>query len=173
LPPQILVIYATRYGSTAEIAHAVGEILSEEGAEVEVRSLASAGSVEHYDAVVIGSPIRLGRLLPETLSFVRSHEAELAPVPVAYFVTGLTMREDTDENRRQAESYLTPLRRFKEPLSCGVFGGKVDSSRLGALLRFLLTHDRKATLAEGDYRNWPAIRRWARELAQVLGVEAK
>lgn len=169
----VLVTFATRYGSTAEVAYAVGEIISEEGAVVEVLPIADVGTVKGFDAVVLGCPARLGRLLPEAVNFMKRQAPELTRVPVAYFLTGMTMRDDTPENRRQAASYLNPLRKIREPLRTGLFGGKVDRTRLGALLRFFLAHDRKETLAEGDYRDWPEIRRWARELAVALNAGTK
>ncbi len=168
---RVLVAYATRYGSTAEVAQTIAEILSEEGAEVDVRRVGNAIETSRYDAVVVGSPARLGRLLPESIAFVRRNAAELWRLNVAYFITGLTMRVDTASNRRQAESYLQPLCRIRPPVRTGLFGGKVDRSKLGPLLRLFLSRDRSGTLSEGDYRDWTAIKLWARELAPVLTGE--
>ena len=57
---RILVTYATNAGSTAKIAEAVGEGLSERGAEVEVRPIDAVAAPDAYDAVVVGAPMIFG-----------------------------------------------------------------------------------------------------------------
>ena len=57
---KILVAYATNAGSTAEIAQAVGEELSKDGAQVDVRLIDEVTAVEGYDAVVVGAPMIMG-----------------------------------------------------------------------------------------------------------------
>lgn len=162
---RVLVAYATRYGSTAEVARVIGEVLTDEGAVAKVLSVAETGDLLQFDGLVLGSPVRMGRLLPEALAFLRRHRGELERLWVAYFLTGLTMAVDSPSNRRQAETYLRPLRKIKVPLSTGLFGGMVDHRFLGPLLRLFARLDRSGTLADGDYRDWAAIRKWARGLS--------
>lgn len=163
-----LVVYATQYGSTAEVARAVGEVLNREGVGVEILPAARAGGLAGYDALVLGSSVRMGRLLPESVRFMRRHRVELERLKVAYFLTCMTMSVDNPANRRQAESYLAPLRAMKEPLSVGLFGGKTDRRRFGPLLRLFAALDKSGTLTDGDYRDWAHIREWAHKLALAL-----
>lgn len=55
---RILVTYATRAGSTAEVAAAIGESLAARGYAVEVKSVKEKPGVAGYSAVVLGSAIR-------------------------------------------------------------------------------------------------------------------
>lgn len=53
----ILVTYATRYGSTQEVAEAVAETLREAGLEVDVQPARKVRTLEGRRAVVLGAPL--------------------------------------------------------------------------------------------------------------------
>jgi menaquinone-dependent protoporphyrinogen oxidase len=59
--PTTLIAYATRAGSTAEVAVFIGERLSERGLAVDVGPVQHLSSLEGYDAVIVGSAIRVGK----------------------------------------------------------------------------------------------------------------
>ena len=164
---RILVAYASRHGSTAEVAEAVAQVLRDAGARVDVVRAREVRSVELYDGVILGSACRVGRVLPEAVAFARRHRDALMGKAVAYFDVGLTMKDDTPENRAVAEGCLQELRLLREPVRIGTFAGKLERKRLGAPLRFLLARA-KPDIPEGDFRDWGAIRAWARELAPLL-----
>jgi hypothetical protein len=62
---RILVAYATRAGSTAEIAQAIAETLTARGYAVDVRPVKEKPSLDGCAAVVLGSAVRMGAWLPE------------------------------------------------------------------------------------------------------------
>ena len=163
----ILIAYASRYGSTAEVAEAIGKVLREAGAEVEVRRVREVKGLGPYRAVVIGSAARMLKLLPEAVKFAQKHKQALSQMPVAYFTVGLTMIKDTPENRKVAAGFLEPLRQIQEPVSIGLFAGKVDYSRLSFVWRYFFSRA-KDFPGEGDYRDWEAIRAWAKELKPLM-----
>jgi menaquinone-dependent protoporphyrinogen oxidase len=170
VPARILVAYASRAGSTAEVAHAIGQVLRERGLEADVRSVKEHQGVASYDALVLGSAIWVGKPLPEALRFAADQQDALARLPVAYFILCDTLREDTPANREIACRYLAPLRKLKQPVSVGLFAGAKDFSKLNPLLRWVLKHVVK--LAEGDWRDWDQIRDWAAGLpAQLTEAE--
>jgi menaquinone-dependent protoporphyrinogen oxidase len=55
--PRILVAYASRAGSTAEVAEVIGRVLREGGPEVDVCPVGDVHSLAGYDALVLGSAI--------------------------------------------------------------------------------------------------------------------
>jgi menaquinone-dependent protoporphyrinogen oxidase len=52
---RVLVTAATKYGSTTEIARAIGDVLAERGFDTTVLPPEEVGSIEEYDAVILGS----------------------------------------------------------------------------------------------------------------------
>ena len=61
---RILVTYASRAGSTASIAEAIGKTLIEGGAQVDVIPMNEVKDLSAYRAVVAGSAIRGSKWLP-------------------------------------------------------------------------------------------------------------
>ena len=62
-------------------------------------------------------------------------------------------------------AFLDPVRKILEPISIGLFAGKIDFSKLSWLDR---TIAKAVGSPEGDWRDWEAIRNWARELRPTL-----
>lgn len=115
----LLVGYASRDGSTAEVAEAVGHVLRESGASVDVLPVDDLQSIAGYDAVVLGTAIWAGKPLPEMRRFVAEQQDALGRLPVACFILCDTLKEDTPANRQVALGYAAPLRAVKEPVSLG------------------------------------------------------
>jgi len=162
---KILVAHATKAGSTAEVAEAVGEEVRNMGAEVDVRLAKDAKDLKQYSAVIVGSGIRMGQLSSDATKFVEKNQEALKQVPVAYFVVCLTMKEDTEENRSTVETYLDPVREMVEPVDTGLFAGVIDYSKLSFTAR---TMSKAMKVSEGDFRDWEAIRAWARQVHSRL-----
>lgn len=158
---KILVAFATRAGSTSEVAEYVAGVLRESGATVDVRPVRSVRDVHGYDAVIIGSAIRMGKWLPEAVNFVKTNRESLSRVPTAYFLVSAYLHEGTPEIRKTVLAYLDPVRAILDPVSIGLFAGKMDFSKLSWLDR---TIAKAVGSTEGDWRDWDAIREWARNL---------
>jgi menaquinone-dependent protoporphyrinogen oxidase len=166
-----LVAYASRAGSTAEVAEAVGAVLREHGIDVDVRSVKDIAEVVGYDSVILGSAIWAGKPLPEMLRFVKRHRDAITQLPVAYFIQCDQLRAYTPANRQIALSYVTPLRKLHEPISIGLFAGRRDFSKVNPLLKWVLMHVFK--LSEGDWRDWEQIGGWAATVAsQVVETDS-
>lgn len=167
---KILIAYATRVGSTIEVAEEIANVLKEWGVAAEVRSTHERLDVDRYDAVVIGSAVRGGHLLPEAVEFIEKHRYSLKHIPVAYFTVCMTMSEDSDESRETVLHYFDPvMQAYPEirPISIGLFGGKIDMRELGLLPRMAVALLQKPV---GDFRDWHKIRNWASVIApQLMG----
>ena len=157
----ILVAYATRYGSTAEVAEAVGDELRKAGAEVDVQPIDDIQDLSRYQAVIIGSPIYMGKWLPEAQVFVERHQQHLRGIPVAYFAVGLTIMGGTPDAIRKAEASMGQVRMLVNPVDIGIFPGRLESSRLSVADRAITKLIRAKT---GDFRDWEAVRAWAQTL---------
>jgi menaquinone-dependent protoporphyrinogen oxidase len=155
---KILVAYASKCGSTGEVAEAMRKALCETGASVDVRLAKAVRDVSGYQGVIVGSAIRLGQWLPEALQFIKRHQAALSRVPVAYFSVGSFLRDGTAKSRQDAAASQNAARALVAPVSTGLFAGKIDMSKLSLVDRLLI---KAVQSPEGDWRDWDAIRAWA------------
>ncbi|MCK4451224.1 MAG: flavodoxin domain-containing protein [Anaerolineae bacterium] len=162
---KVLVAYASRAGSTGEVAEAIGQVLCEAGAAVDVRLAKEVTDLSPYRAVVVGSGIRVGKWLPEAVEFVERHREALSRMPVAYFLVCLTLKENTEENRREVSAYLDPVCEMVQPVDVGLFAGAMDYSKLPFILRLMM---KAMKSPEGDFRNWETIRAWADQVRARL-----
>jgi menaquinone-dependent protoporphyrinogen oxidase len=166
---KILVTYASRFGSTAGVAEAIGKTLAELGAQVDVLPMRDVTDLASYQAVVAGSAINGGAWLPEAMQFVQAHRAELAQKPFAAFLVcmTLTMRGDY---RQHVATWLEPVRVLVKPLSEGLFAGALDIRKIPSFsdrLKFRLSVV-FGVWKEGDHRDWDAIRAWTESLYPLL-----
>ncbi len=161
---RLLVTYATRHDSTAEVARTIAETLADGGATVDNLPVGEIGALDDYRAVVIGSPIHSGAWLPDALDFVERHKTALGQMPVALFVLGL-LGDGTEGTRQSKLLAVEPARVLLGPVDIAVFGGRMDYARLSAIQRLQV---QGKGLPEGDFRDWEAIRAWAADLVDVL-----
>lgn len=168
---KILVTYASRSGSTAEIAEAIGKTLRQTGADAVVLPMQAVKDLSSYDAVVAGSAIRGSKWLPEAMEFVRTHRFELLKKQVATFTVCITLAMSNSEQYRQAVAvWIEPIRAQLRPVSEGLFAGMLDFKKLPLTLDTLKL---RLTVALGifpkeDRRDWNAIRTWAESLQPLL-----
>lgn len=132
---RVLVAYATRAGSTAEIAAAGGQSLGDGGYAVDVKPVKEKPKLDGYAAVVLGSAIRMGSWLPEAVDFVKANQAALNAVPVALFTVHMLNTGDDEASRAARAAYLNAVRPLLKDAEAVYFEGKMDFSRLSFLDR--------------------------------------
>lgn len=161
---RVMVGYATRTGSTVDVAEAIGRGLAERGFAVDVLPLREDPSPEGYDAVVLGSAINGAQWLPEAMSWLRANAGALERVPAAVFCVH-SMNGGADEGQtRKRLAYLDPVRALLRPRAEGFFLGKGPSEEDSSLIERWAFKAFGGT-AEGDARDWDAIAVWAEEVA--------
>jgi len=155
---KILITYASKCGSTGEVAGAIGKTLAQTGAHVDVLPLKKITNLSDYQAVFVGSAIRMANWLPEAADFVSKNLATLQRVPTAYFTVCMTMIEDTPVRRTKAAGFIEPVRAVLTPAAEGYFAGKVDPNSLSFLENISL---KAKGVPQGDFRDWDKITNWA------------
>jgi menaquinone-dependent protoporphyrinogen oxidase len=163
---RILVAYATKKGSTAEIAEAIGKELQSAGHETTVKEMTEVVALEKYDAIVLGAPVYMGKMIGIG-KFVTRFRGKLAAKPVAVFAAGTA---PISKNAKQIENETKlPARSIapQEPVSTALFAGKVDPEKFNFIMRKMVAADPSIV---GDFRDWEAIAAWARELPGKMGL---
>ncbi|MBN1888496.1 MAG: flavodoxin domain-containing protein [Thermoflexales bacterium] len=167
----ILVAYATRYGSTQEVAEQIAATLREHGLTVDVKSARQVHDLEGYRAVVLGAPLYIGRWLKDAQNFLKRHQQALIERPVAMFTLGPTRAEELKDPqvRDQLDQELARYPWLK-PITAELFGGKYDpaSLRFPDSLLGILPASPLHNAPASDVRDWEAIRAWANSLAPKL-----
>jgi menaquinone-dependent protoporphyrinogen oxidase len=167
---KILVAYATAGGSTAGVAEAIGQALTECGAQVDVRPMREVQDLTPYRAVVAGSAIQEGKWLPDAMRWMQMHRSTLAQKPFAAFLVCMTMAARNESYRKYVPTWMEPVRVLVRPVSEGYFAGSLDLAKVPSLktrLGFLISV-KLGVWATGDHRDWDVIRTWARALAPKL-----
>jgi len=156
-----LVTYATKLGSTAEIAQSIGNIIVQRGIAVDVLLVREVANISKYDTVIIGSAIRMGSWLPEAVNFVKQHQDVLKEVPTKIFSVHILNQGDELENQKERATYTASVRAFISPEDEVFFAGKIDPLQLKFVERLLF---KAVKSPDGDFRDWSAIQSWATDL---------
>lgn len=167
----LLVTYASRTGSTAEIAQAIGQTLAAAGLPVDVQPMQAVHDLAPYRAVVAGSAIRGSRWLPEAAAFIQAQRLTLAQKPLALFTVCITLAMGSASQYRSAVAgWVAPVRAQVQPVSEAFFAGRLDFSRLPWNWDTLGLRAAVALkiFPKDDRRDWEAVRAWAAALPPLL-----
>lgn len=158
----VLLAYATRFGSTQEVAESVAASLREDGLKVDLRLMREVESLDQYAGVVLGAAIYNAKWHADAHQFLARHQAALMQRPMAIFTLGpMSSSASAKRNsRRQLDKELAKYAWLK-PVALEVFPGKYDPTKPG--MRFF-----ERLLPARDYRDWNAIRAWASALPAQL-----
>lgn len=160
MPPSILVAYASRNGSTREVAETIKRIFDADGEPAAMRPVLEAKDLAGFRGVVLGGSIYRAALQQEAMLFLRRHHETLQQMPLAVFALG-PIKDDPEEwarSRRQLDASLAELPGLRIR-AIAVFGGVIVPHRLPHPMN---------QLPPSDNRDWSAIKAWAREARAAL-----
>ncbi|MFD0000440.1 flavodoxin domain-containing protein [Nocardia sp. NPDC127526] len=171
---RILVAYATRYGSTREVAERVADTLRAAGLEVDCRAMEDVDAIDDYRGFVLGAPFYYGHWPRPARRFLTRFCTTLGHRDVAVFATGqVDVRQPMSEVSAQIEA-LTARYDWLHPIAVGMFGGRWDPALLTGWHRVLrrLPASPMRVLPASDLRSWPDIEKWAGTVATKLKSRA-
>jgi menaquinone-dependent protoporphyrinogen oxidase len=165
--PRVLVAYASKYGSTAEIAQRIGRTLNTNGVTAAVHEAGTVREPTQYYAIVLGSAVYAGHWLADAVRFLEDNESVLVSRPVWLFSSGPTGERDA---RALLDGWHFPtdhraLADRIRPRDIKVFHGKIDPVRLSLGERLVVKAVRGVT---GDYRRWDEVDAWAKPIAEAV-----
>jgi menaquinone-dependent protoporphyrinogen oxidase len=161
---KILITYATKAGSTVEIAAVIGESLSKRGLTVDVKPVSENPSLDGYQAVLMGSAIRMGSWLPEAVDFIRKNQTALKQVPTSIFTVHMLNAGNDETSRTARLAYTAPARELLPAVDEVFFKGKLDYKTLSFFDRLIAKAVETPDNPPGDFRDWNQIRSWAENL---------
>jgi menaquinone-dependent protoporphyrinogen IX oxidase len=154
----ILIVYGSYAGSTAEIADSMKAALGRAG--ITAYTIPASGLVvdlSPYDLVAIGSAIHGARPHPKVGEFIAANRAELERKKVAVFAVCITITSVKEDRRKAAQAYAGLVAHGLSPISTALFAGKAPPSGwFGNLMGKLMLG-----ITPGDYRDWKKIEDWA------------
>ena len=171
---QVMVVVASRHGATRGIADRIGEVLRGEGLEVSVFDAREAPGPQWADAVVIGGAAYMGKWLDDVTEYVRRHHEALAERPTWLFSSGPVGDEVVDKKGHdllEPPEFLSSAAGDVLAQGVRVFFGRwdpTDEPVTWAERLFRKLPVPNSVLPIGDFRDWPAIDAWAREIARAL-----
>lgn len=159
----VLIVYASKRGSTEQVARRIGEVFRAHGLSTKVERAAEIRDLQGFRAVVLGGSIYFGRWHRDARGFLHRHRAALESLPLAVFALGpgKATAEDFAASRKQLDEALAKAE-GTVPRAVAVFGGAVDPEKL----RFPLSR-----MAKTDIRDWEQIHAWAGELPAMFDLE--
>jgi menaquinone-dependent protoporphyrinogen oxidase len=158
----ILVAYATKHGSTGDIAEAIATEMKAVGHDVVLADAKHVENLAGFDAIIMGSAVYAGRWLSEAKELIEQRQDEFRALPVWLFSSGPlgAQKPPTPVDPKEEQWLLksTGARAHQ------IFPGKLDPHELGRVERLIA----RIVNASGDFRDWEVIRNWAREIATAL-----
>ena len=160
-----LVAYATKHGSTAEIAAAIGEGLRRAGHVADVVAAREVRDVSAYRAVVLGSAVYMDKWQGDAVDFLQRFESDLQKRPTWLFSSGPT--GGTPDAERKVALALASEKseppgdvaghsRWIGVRGHATFGGRIGEDMRGWLERWM---------PRGDWRDFDRVRTWAGSIA--------
>lgn len=163
----ILVSYASKYGSTEQIAQAIATTLRKAHLDVHILPANAVDSLDAFSAVVFGSAVYVGAWTEDAMAFLKRFDVPLQMRPVWLFSSGPT-GEGQASAILQGWKYPEALQAYIDrisPQDVRLFHGKLELEKLSWVQRWLV----KAIKAPvGDYRQWAEIEAWAESITQEL-----
>lgn len=162
---RVLVAFATKMGSNAEIADVIVEVLRDAGLDAEAMPAREVRDLAPYDAVVLGSALYAAHWQRDAHRFIARRKDALQTLPLWLWSSGPLDRALALKDLPPAANVVeimadVPFRAHR------TFGGRLDPSAPGVDEQILRTHQ------VGDFRDWTAIRAYAASIAAQLAAEA-
>jgi menaquinone-dependent protoporphyrinogen oxidase len=186
---RVLVVHASRHGSTAGIAERIGEVLRSTGVDAVVAPAAEMPDPDGFDGCAVGGGVYMGSWVKEGTEFLDRYAATLAVMPVWLFSSG-----PLPGSTKESKGPVDPIENALGPAEGPGSGGRRKVEELAARIHprdhrvFQDAYDptdspktiaervvrmmpvAKGVLPTGDFREWSLIEEWAREIASQLGT---
>jgi menaquinone-dependent protoporphyrinogen oxidase len=181
---KVLIAYGTRFGSTEEIANSIAETMKAQGLNITVLNVKKDEwpSLSQFDAVLIGSGIKMGRWTKEAKKYLKQHVKDLKTKSFVGIFVSSGEASEADKYEEAKEKYVKKIiRDFGLELNTvkyEAFGGVFDltaSSRMGwfdkKFSNMAAKDEENPHITENAYndlRDWDQIHSYALEASKKI-----
>jgi menaquinone-dependent protoporphyrinogen oxidase len=174
---RVLIAYGTRFGSTEEISSKLAEIMRNQGLDTTVISVKKDKwpPLDQFDAVLVGSGIKMGRWTKEAKNFIKKNVKALKEK--SFFAVFVSSGEASypekyqEAKEKYVQKIINDLGFDLNKVMHEAFGGLFDlshSSKIGWLEKkftnMAARDDESSNLTENEYndlRDWDQIQSFA------------
>lgn len=183
----ILIVYASRYGHTHQIAEHLAGTIRTHGRQVFTRDVGERGPIDlsGCGGVILAASVYMGRHQKEMLELVQRRRAELRIVPTAFISVSMSAAEAQDSSRtpeqrqRAARDVARTIEEFFErtrwrPDRVSSVAGALEYTRYNVLVRWMMKRIARKSGADTDtsrdhiYTDWEALDRFAAEFVAMV-----
>lgn len=164
---KVLVAYATKHGSTKEIAEKVAEVLGNAGLAVDLYNVKEAPDPSACDAVVVGAAAYMGRWRKEAVKYLKKYQTVLSNKPTWLFMSGPTGEGDPVELLKGVvyPPMMNALIESLKPREVKAFHGNTRADYFSGWEKWILS---RVGADAADFRDWDMITAWAQSIAEEL-----
>ena len=178
----ILIVYETGEGHTADIARRIAEVAQEQGHKAEtldVKHIPFNYSLDKFDAFILGASIHLGKYPVEIKSFIRTYRDYIDKYPSAFFSVSLTAAAPGPAAKSQVENYISTFLTELDwqPQLVGSFGGALLYTSYGFFKKTLMKQISQKTglgtntSQDYDYTDWAAVNQFVEDFLNPINSE--
>ncbi len=174
---RVLIAYGTRFGSTEEISSKFAEIMRNQGLDTTVINVKKDKwpPLDQFDAVLVGSGIKMGKWTKEAKNFIKKNIIALKEKSFLAVFVSSGEASDKEKYQEAKEKYvkklITDLSLDLHKVMHEAFGGVFDmssTSRMGWLDKKFSNMGAKEdeNITENEYndlRDWDQIQSFANE----------
>lgn len=157
---RVLVAYASKLGSTAEIAEAIAQVLRDGGHYAAAIPARDVASLEDWDAVVLGSAVYAAYWQRDARKFTEKFADDLRARPLWLFSGG-----PLDRRLAKTDQPITPhgaeLTATLGAIAHRTFGGRLSADAA-------VSEQVRQTHRLGDFRDWQKIVEYGYRIGREL-----
>ncbi len=163
----ILIAYASKKGSTKEIAQAICSSLKDMNIEADIKDISQIADINDYDTLILGSSVYYGMWQKSFVKFLLKNKDTLCQKFVWLFSSGPTGEEKPLDITK---GWLVPAKQkeligYIKPVEIKLFHGKLDLKCLNVFEKLII---KKVDAPFGDYRVWDSITSWASSIGKYI-----
>lgn len=158
---KVLVAVGSKYGATREVAKRIAEEIGSHNFEVDLQDACDVQGIHYYEAVVLGSAVYGGLWRRDASGLVKAHRDELRTKDVWMFSVGMETVVKPGQPLDEADAFAREIGAHDHAR----FAGAISYDRLNVGEKALI---KTLNPPLGDFRDFTAVRDWARGIAERL-----